>query len=152
MTARTFAALCAAIYLVLAAAGFAPPLWERPAPGPTLSIRVFHATVFNLFTVNLILTMVHLVVGLWGAMAANSRYPSLIFARAGTGLFLLMGILGLIPVDVVRTVYGLAPLGGANALLYLVTGLVGLFFAFRPGYPLTAVGVQAEMNPHLPHK
>jgi hypothetical protein len=152
MTARTFAAICGAIYLALAAAGFAPPLWERPTSEPTLSVRVFHASLFGIFNVNLILSMVHLVIGLWAAMAANNRYSSLVFARAGSVVLLLMGIAGLIPVGVVQTVYGLAPLGAPNAWLYLATALVGAIFAVRPGYQLTQVGVQETMNPHLPSK
>ena len=43
MTARTYAALCGAIYLTLGIAGFVPWLWERAPTDPTLSIRVFHA-------------------------------------------------------------------------------------------------------------
>ena len=152
MTARTYAALCGAIYLALGFAGFVPGLWDKPPSSPTLSIRVFHASLFGVFTVNLILSMTHLVIGLWGAMAANNRYSALIFTRAGTILFLLMGIAGLIPVGVVQTVYGLAPLGGNNAWLYLICAIVGAFFSFRPGYQLTQVGVQETMNPHMSHK
>ena len=152
MTARTFAAICGAIYLALGAAGFVPALWERPARGPTLSVTVFHATLFGVFTVNLVLSMTHLVIGLWGAMAANNRYSALVFTRAATVVFLLMGIAGLIPVNTVRTVYGLAPLYGNNAWLYLITAAIGVIFSFRPGYQLTQVGVQETMNPHLPHK
>lgn len=152
MTARTYAAVFGGLYLVLGICGFIPALWERPAGGPRLSVSVFHASLLGILNVNLVLTMVHGVIGLWGVMAANSRYPSVVFARAGGVLLLAMGIAGLIPVGVVQTVYGLAPLHGWNALLYLVSGAIGLFFALRPGYTLTAVGVQAEMNPHIPHK
>lgn len=152
MTARTYAALCGAIYLLLGAAGFVPMLWERPAEGPRLSVPVFHASLLGIFTVNLILSMTHLVIGLWAAMSANNRYSALAFTRAGTILFLVMGILGLIPVDVVRTVYGMAPLHGYNAWLYLGSAALGAFFSFRPGYVLTQVGVQESMNPHMPHK
>ena len=152
MTARTFAAICGAIYLALGIAGFVPAIWERPGSGPTLSVRVFHASLFGVFTANLVLSMTHLVIGLWGVMAANNRYSALVFTRAATVVFLLMGIAGLIPVDVVKTVYGLAPLHGNNAWLYLITAAVGAIFSFRPGYQLTQIGVQETINPHLPHK
>ena len=151
MTARTFAAICGAIYLALGITGFIPALWERPGSGPTLSVRVFHASLFGVFTANLVLSMAHLVIGLWGAMAANNRYSALVFTRAATVVFLVMGIAGLIAVDVVKTVYGLAPLDGNNAWLYLITAAVGAFFSFRPGYHLTQVGVQDTINPLLPH-
>jgi hypothetical protein len=152
MTARTYAALVGGIFLALGIAGFAPMLWEKAAPSPRLSVKVFYASILGIFTVNLILSMVHLVIGLWGVMAANNRYSALAFTRAGTVLLLLMGILGLIPVRVVQTVYGLVPLHGNNAWLYLICGAIGIFFSFRPGYVLTQVGVRGEMNPHLPNK
>ena len=152
MTARTYAAIFGALYLALGVAGFVPPLWERPGPAPALSVRVFHASLFGIFTVNIIVSMMHLVLGLWGAMSANNRYSALVFARAGSILFLLMGIVGLIPIGVVNTLYGVAPLHGYNAWLYLVTAVIGAIFAFRPGYQLTQVGVKETMNPHLPGK
>ena len=152
MTARTYAAIVGGLFLALGVAGFVPLVWERPAPGPRLSINVFHAALFGIFTVNLILSMTHLVIGLWGVMSANNRYSALAFTRAGSILLLVMGILGLIPVDVVQTVYGMAPLQGNNAWLYLICAAIGAFFSFRPGYALTQVGVQGEMNPHLPNK
>ena len=152
MTARTYAAIVGGLLLALGVAGFVPMLWEKPAPGPRLSVTVFHASILGVFTVNLILSMTHLVIGLWGVMSANNRYSALGFTRAGSILFLVMGILGLIPVDVVKTVYGMAPLHGNNAWLYLACAAIGAFFSFRPGYELTQIGVQEEMNPHLPNK
>ena len=152
MTARTYAALFGGIYLVFGICGFVPALWEHPAADPTLSIRVFHASLFGVFAVNIITSMTHLVIGLWGAMAANNRYSALVFARAGTIIFLLMGILGLIPFHVINNVYGTAPLYGNNVWLHLVSAAVGIFFSLRPGYTLSDVGTQAQMNPHLGSK
>jgi hypothetical protein len=151
MTAQTYAALFGALYLILGIAGFVPPLWERvPAGAPPMQVTVFYASLFGIFTVNIILSMMHLVIGLWGVMAANSRYPALVFARGSTVLFLLLGIAGLIPRGPVKTLWGTAPLHGYNAWLYLATALVALFFALRPGYHLTQVGLEREMNPHRP--
>ena len=152
MTARTYAALCGAIYLTFGIAGFVPWLWDRPPADPTLSIRVFHASLFGVFVVNIITSMTHLVIGLWGAMAANNRYSALAMTRGATILFLLLGIAGLIPAHVINNVYGTAPLYGNNVWLHLITGAVGIFFSFRPGYSLTDVGVKEEMNPHMPSK
>lgn len=152
MTARTYCALCGALYLALGIAGFVPPLWDRPPSGPPLTIRVFHASLFGVFTVNIILSMMHLVIGLWASMSANNRYSSVVFARAGTILFVVMGIVGLIPLDDVRTLYGTTPLYGNNVWLHFGTALVGAFFSFRPGYQLTDIGVQETMNPHMGSK
>src|SRR5687767_6711196 len=114
MTARTYAAIIGALYVALGIAGFVPALWERPPADPTLSIEVFHASLVGVFVVNIILTMTHLTIGLWGAMAANNNYSALVFTRGSTILFVLMGIAGLIPYHVINNVYGTAPLYGNN--------------------------------------
>ena len=152
MTARTFAAICGGLYLAFGIAGFVPALWERPPAGPPLTVKVFHAMLFGVFVVNIVSSMIHLVIGLWGVMAANSKYSALMYARAATGVFLVLGIAGLIPVDVVRTGYGTTPLYGYNAWLHLATAAFALFYAIKPGYQLTQVGIQEELNPHMPSR
>ncbi|HYC43844.1 MAG TPA: DUF4383 domain-containing protein [Burkholderiales bacterium] len=152
MTARTLAALCGALYLALGVAGFVPPLWERPPSSPPIAVRVFYATLFNVLHVNIILSMMHLTLGLWAAMSANDKYSSVVFARAATIVFLLMGVAGLIPVREVQTLFGTTPLFGYNAWLYLGTALVTLIFAIRPGYELTQIGLKEQLNPHIPNK
>jgi hypothetical protein len=152
MTARTFAAVFGGLYLVLGIMGFIPAVWDRPPAGPPLSIKVFYGSLFGLFVVNIILSMIHLVIGLWGTMAANNRYSALIFARAGCIVFALLGIAGLVPMNSIRTLGGTVPLHGEyNTWVYLGTALIALFFSFRPGYTLTDIGVQEATNPHLPH-
>ncbi len=151
MTARTFAAVFGGLYLALGVMGFVPALWDRPPSGPGLSIRVFYGSLFGVFVVNIMLSMIHLVIGLWGTMAANNRYSSVMFARAGSLVFGLLGIAGLIPMDDLRTLWGTTPLYGYNAWLHISTAVLALFFAIRPGYALTQIGVQEEMNPHIPH-
>jgi hypothetical protein len=149
MTARTYAAVFGALHLAFGIAGFVPAFWERGPADPTMSIRVFYASLFGIFTVNIISSMAHLVIGLWGTMAANNKYSALAFTRAVTVLFLVMAIAGLIPINVVQSVYGLAPLDGNNVWLHLISAAVGAFFSFRPGYALTDIGTREEMNPHL---
>jgi hypothetical protein len=151
MTARAFAAICAGIYIVLGIAGFVPALWQRPVGGPPLTINVFYASLLGVFTVNIILSMMHLVIGLWGAMAANNRYSSLVFARAGCIVFVLLGVLGLIPVTEVKTLWGTVPLHGNNVWLHFGSAAIALIFSIWPGYQLTQIGAKEEMNPHLPH-
>ena len=152
MTARTFAALCGVLYLGLGVAGFVPAFWGRPSGGPPLAIKVFYASLFGVFAVNIILSMMHLVLGLWAAMSANSQYSALMFTRAGTIVFLLLGIAGLIPVPAVQTLYGTVPLYGNNVWLHLATAAIGAIFAFRPGYTITQIGLKEEINPHMPSK
>lgn len=152
MTARTFAALCGVLYIALGIAGFVPALWERPGGGPGLTIKVFYASLLGVFTVNILLTMMHLTLGLWAAMSANNKYSSLIFARGGSLIFLAMGIAGLIPIKEVQTLYGTVPLFGNNVWLHLGTAAIGAIFAFRPGYEITQIGLKEQINPHMPSK
>lgn len=152
MTARTYAAIFGALFLAIGLLGFVPALWDRAPSGPPLSIKVFHASLFGIFSVNIILNMVHVVIGLWGTMAANNRYSGVIFARAGCIVLTLLGLASIIPVDSIRTVGGTMPLsGGYNEWLYLISAAIALFFALKPGYALTQVGVQESINPHIPH-
>ncbi len=151
MTARTFAALCGVLYLGLGVAGFVPAFWERSS-GPPLSIKVFQASLFGIFAVNIIMSMMHLVLGLWAAMSANNRYSALMFTRAGSILLLLLGIVGLIPIADVKTLYGTVPLYGNNVWLHLATAAVGAIVAYRPGYELTQDGLKEDINPHRPSK
>jgi hypothetical protein len=152
VTARTFAAIFGGLYFALGIAGFVPALWERPPAGPPLTVKVFHAALFGVFVVNIVSSMIHLVIGLWGLMAANSKYSALMYARGATGVFLVLGIAGLIPVDVVRTAYGTTPLYGYTAWLHLATAAFALFYAIKPGYQLTQVGINEELNPHMPSR
>jgi hypothetical protein len=152
VTARTFAALCGGLYLALGIAGFVPALWERPPAGPPLTVKVFHAALLGVFVVNIVSSMIHLVIGLWGVMAANSKYSAFMYARATTGVFLVLGIAGLVPVDVVKTAYGTMPLYGYNVWLHLATAVLALYFAIKPGYQLTQVGIKEELNPHIPSR
>ena len=152
MTARTIAALLGGLYLALGVLGFVPAVWERPTGGGAMKISVFYASLFGIITTNIMLSMIHLVIGLWGTMAANNRYSAIVFCRAGAIVFLILGVAGAIPVNEIRTAYGTLPLGGNNIILHIVTAVIAVFFAVRPGYQLTTIGVQQEINPHAPSK
>lgn len=152
MTARTFAALCGSLYLALGVAGFVPALWERPSGGPPLTIKVFYASLLGVFLVNVIMNMIHVVIGLWGVMAANNRYSALAFARAGCVVLVLLGGAGLVPMNEVRTLFGTVPLYGNNVWLHLGTAAIALVFSIWPGYRLTQIGLKEQINPHVPHR
>ena len=150
VNARTFAALSGAAYVALGVLGLIPAVWERPHAAGPISVRVFYASLFGVFTVNLILTMVHSVLGIWGVMAANDRYSSVVYARAAAAIFAVMGIAGVVPIARVSTAYGTMPLGGMNAWLYLGTAALAVIFALKPGYSVSATGMRRQINPHRP--
>jgi hypothetical protein len=94
--------------------------------------------------------MVHFVLGVWGVMAANDRYPAVVFTRAAAVLLAILGIAGLVPLVKVNTAYGTMPLSGVNAWLHLGTAIAAAFFAIRPGYRISTAGMRRQINPHRP--
>src|SRR5215216_4850231 len=129
MTARTFAALAGAFYLALGVLGFVPAVWEKPTGAGALKINVFYASLFGIVATNIILSMIHVVIGLWGTMAANNRYSAIIFARVGAIVFLILGVAGAVPIADIRTAWGTMPLGGNNVILHIGSAVIAVFFA-----------------------
>ncbi|MBA2634022.1 MAG: DUF4383 domain-containing protein [Chloroflexi bacterium] len=107
--ARTVAVVFGAIYLLVGIVGF---VLENP--------------LFGIFEVNLLLNIVHIVLGailLYGSMS----YSAAVQATRGVGAVLVvLGILGFIVADG----FGLVPLGGNDIWLHLGTGAILLATGF----------------------
>jgi hypothetical protein len=107
--ARTVAAVFGAIYLLVGIVGF-----------------VLESPLFNLFEVNALHNIVHILLGailLYGSMSTSAA----IQATRGVGaVLLLLGILGFISADG----FGLVPLGGNDIWLHLATGAILLATGF----------------------
>jgi hypothetical protein len=125
MGTRTFALILGIIYLLVGAAGLIPGLIQPMANNPGVTINVLNGDLLGIFPVNIVHTVVHLVVGVWGLLAYRSFDASRSFARAIGVIFLLLFIMGLVPG--LNTLFGMAPLYGADVWLHLLTGLVGLY-------------------------
>ena len=78
--------------------------------------------------VNILHTLVHLVVGIWGIVAYRSFASSRVFSRAIAVIFGVLFVMGIIPV--LRTAFGLIPLYGSDVVLHLVTALLGGYFGW----------------------
>ena len=125
---RYFALVLGVLYLLIGVMGLIPGLLQVPSPPDPVAIDTLHGDLLGIFPVNIVHTLVHLAVGLWGIMAYR-RYDSAIgFARAIGVLFGLLFLMGLIPGA--RVMFGLAPLHGADVWLHLATSLAGLYFGF----------------------
>lgn len=126
---RKFALIFGILYLIAGIAGFIPPLL-RPVPGdaPQLAVEAFHGYLLGLFPVNLLHTLVHLAIGIWGLVAAKSIGAAVMYARSLAVIYGLLAIMGLIPA--LNTLFGLVPLHGHDVWLHAGTALIAAYFGF----------------------
>jgi len=118
----TFARVFGAIFIVVGALGFVPAL----VPGGNL---------LGLFPVNAVHNLVHVGLGVWGVIAGASLAASLIYFRGIAIVYGVLAVLGLIPAT--NTLFGLAPIHGADVVLHAVLALIAAYLGFwylsKPG-------------------
>ena len=121
----TLARIFGAIFVVVGLLGFVPPL-------------VPNGNLLGLFPVNAMHNLVHIALGAWGLIAGASLAASLIYFRGLAVVYGLLAILGLVPAT--NTLFGLAPIYGADVVLHAVLALIaaylGFFYASKPGRPV----------------
>jgi hypothetical protein len=121
----TFARVLGAIFIVVGLLGFVPAL----VPGGNL---------LGLFPVNAVHNAVHIALGAWGVIAGASLAAALFYFRGIAILYGLIAVLGLIPAT--STLFGLAPIHGADVVLHAVLALIaaylGVWYASKPGRPV----------------
>ena len=86
----------------------------------------------GLFPVNLVHNVAHILIGLWGINAARTAAGAVDYCKQAGVLYLLLGILGLIPATV-RMFADIMPIGGHDHLLHLVLGLILVYVGIRGG-------------------
>lgn len=102
------------------------------------SMNMMHGEELGLLPVNIVHNIVHILIGLWGLNAARTLDGATAYCKQAGVLFLLLGILGMIPA-VVEMFATIVPLGGHAFLLHLVLGLVlGSFGFIRGSRPAAA--------------
>ncbi len=129
MSTRYFAIAMAMFYTLFGVFGFIPgPLVAHPISGPSLDFNVLYGYQFGFFPVNLLLTLIHLGVGIWGFFAFRSYKSARLYAQVTGVGFIVLALMGLIPgLDMT---FGYMPLFGADVWLHGLTGLAGLYFGF----------------------
>lgn len=120
------------LFLLVGILGFIRALSQ---PGIDAPHVVIGSTVFllGLFAVNVVHNIVHIIVGLWGLVSSRTQLRARSFFRNLAILYGLLVILGLIPLT--STLFGLAPIGGADVWLHVLTTAVAFYFGWR--VPLT---------------
>lgn len=129
MGTRYFALVAGVIYIIVAIWGFIPGLLAPPAAdAPPLAVGALHGRVMGLFPVNVLHSLIHLAIGIWGVVAWRSLSASVTYAQGLAIIYGVLGLMGLIPG--LRTVFGLAPLYGHDVWLHWVTAAVAAYFGW----------------------
>ncbi len=135
-TVQMFALVIGVIYVLVGLLGLIPipALVHTTVPGdPALRssfANLYYGRLLGLFPVNLLLSIIHVFIGVWGMLAFRTISGSIGFARGLAIIYLLLAVLGLIPNDLTRTVFGLVPIYSHNVWLHAVTGLIAAYFGF----------------------
>ena len=129
MKTRDFAMIAGVVYIVVGVLGFVPPLLTRPAGAPPLVVDEAYGYLFGLFPVNVLHSLVHLAIGVWGVIAARAWATARTFAISLAVIYGVLTILGLIPR--LNTLFGYVPLFGHDVWLHAVTAIVAAYFGFR---------------------
>ena len=129
MSTRNFAMVAGVVYIVVGVLGFAPPLLTRPADAPPLAVDQGYGYLFGLFPVNILHSLVHLGVGVWGVLVARTLAAARTYAVSLAVIFGVLTVMGFIPR--LNTVFGLIPLFGHDIWLHAVTAIVAAYFGFR---------------------
>ena len=129
MNVRRFAMIFGLIYLLVGIAGFIPQLLQPPAgDAPQVAVNTLHGYLLGLFPVNVLHTLVHLLIGIWGVVAAKSLGASVVYAKSLAVIYGVLAIMGLIPGA--NTVFGLIPIHGHDVWLHAGTALIAAYFGF----------------------
>lgn len=129
MSVRFFALVLGIIYVIIGIAGFIPAfLVHPPAAAPELAVNAAHGYLFGLFPVNILHTLVHLAIGVWGVVAYKSFAASRVFSRSVAIIFGILTVLGLFPV--LNTFFGLIPLHSHDIWLHALTAGVAAYFGW----------------------
>lgn len=132
MQTRYFSLGLGIVYLLVGIVAFVPALYtSAPVDAPHLDVTGAYGLLFDLFPVNILHDLVHILVGLGGIAAAARLGTARIYGQL---LFLVFGaltIFGFLPE--LNTLWGHLPLSGDDTWLHAATALVSGYFGFVAG-------------------
>jgi hypothetical protein len=140
MRTRYFALVFGILYILAGAAGFVPGLLVHSPELPPISVDTLYGRVLGIFPVNVLHSLVHLALGIWGVLAWRRFDASRTYAQSLAVIYGVLTILGIIPMT--NTLFGLVPLFGHDVWLHAGTALVAAYFGFvaeRHGEPVGTV-------------
>ena len=91
--------------------------------------------ILGLFPVNVLHNLAHLILGVWGILAARTFGGARAYARIAGILYIVLAILGFVE----PTGFGLIPLGATDVWLHVALGVIlaGVGFSAKPA-PMAA--------------
>ena len=95
-------------------------VWGFFVSGGSMEAGEDAPAILGLFPVNVLHNLAHLLLGIWGILAARSFGGAKTYAQIAGVLYLLLAVLGFID----PTAFGLMPLGDGDIPLHVVLGLV----------------------------
>jgi len=107
----------------------------NPHDLPPITVDTLYGRLLGLFPVNLLHTLVHLVIGMWGVLAWRSYSSSRTYAQSLAVIYAILTVLGLIPLT--STMFGLVPLFSHDVWLHALTALVAAYFGFSSEHGAT---------------
>lgn len=130
MKTSTFALIFGVVYLALGLLALVPAtLTPPPVDAPPTTFAYVYGYLFGLFPVNILLSLVHLAIGVWGIAAWRGRASSVTYARDVTVVLGALAVLGLLPLS--RTLFGLMPIDGGDVWLHGVSAVIAAYFGWR---------------------
>ena len=126
MKAPLIARILGLVFLVSGIAGFVP--WVAPAApldAPVVTLDTAYRLLFWVFPVNVAHDALHLLFGIWGLLAGFRFKSSVLFCRCVFWIYLLVVILGIIPIT--NTLFGVAPIYGYDIVLHLLAVLLAAY-------------------------
>jgi hypothetical protein len=126
MRTRYFALIFGIVYLIVGIAGFIPGLMIHNMPD--MAVNALSGRLFGLFPVNLLHSLVHVLIGLWGILVWRSFKASRTYAQSVAAIFAVLTVIGIIPP--LNTLFGLIPLFGNDVWLHLITTIIAAYFGF----------------------
>jgi hypothetical protein len=126
---RYFALVYGIVFLVVGIAGFFPGLVAPPEEGRQLAVNSGFGLLFDLFPVNVLHNLVHVVFGIWGLAAYRTFSASRAYARAVAVIYAVLTVMGLIPA--LATTFGFIPIYGHDVWLHAGTALIASYFGWR---------------------
>ena len=134
MNAPTIARILGVLFLLAGIAAFVPwlsPAYPAFAPdAPVITLDLWYRFVATLFPVNVVHTGLHIFFGLWGLLAALRFGSAVFYCRTVALAYLILAILGALPVFAFQTLFGIAPIYGWDVGLHFVIA----FFAAYGGF------------------
>lgn len=116
-TVQRVVQIIAVVLIIVGVAGMIPGMG---------TMNMEPVSLFGLVPVNVVENIIHILLGVWGLMAAKSFATAKSYAMINGGLYILLAILGAVD----PSGFGLMPLGGNALIVHALFGVILLAVGF----------------------